>query len=364
MVLGEKMINLCYVINVAKNQGPCNVIYNLASALPREKYKLHLVTLYCGNDENLVLKFKEHGVAVKALDYSDRISCFFHVKHDLTGYCKANSIDIIHSHTLFSDLSVSKLKNITQITTIHNRTFEDYRYLFGAFWGKIIAKAHINIFKKFDMCVCCSKSVLAEQKKYLKNISAVQNGIHIPNSNHCVGRNSLQIPDEACVFVYVGSISKRKNVVKMIELFVKNRRESDYLLILGEGEELEKCKAVSDDHIKFLGFVDNPGDYYAIGDVYISASLSEGLSLSQLESMSMGLKQLVSNILSHREVVELDPVIGQAFNEDNFADAYLKVVDSLDPETKSTITGLFINNFSVENMVRGYDEIYSSFWRK
>lgn len=353
------MINLCYVINVARNQGPCNVIYNLAATLPREKYKIHLVTLYQGNDSDTVSKFQKQEVIVKAFNYENRISCLFHVKHDLTEYCKENHIDIIHSNTLFSDLSASMIKNVNKKATIHSRTFEDYRYIFGAFFGSVIARIHMDILKKFDTCICCSNSVLEEHKKYLNNILAVRNGVCMPALKKKLTKNDLQLSNEACVFIFVGRISKGKNLVKLIELFVKNRRDNDYFLILGEGEEIEACRSVSDSHIKFLGFVDNPGDYYAIGDVYLSASFTEGLSLSQLESMSFGLKQLVSDIPSHREVVEVDPAIGQTFSEENFSDAFKRVTNDINLETKKKIQELFAKHFSANTMAKGYDEIYS-----
>ncbi len=355
------MINLCYVVNVARNQGPCNVIYNLVSALPHSKYKLHLVTLYLGNDSDCVATFEKAGAKVTAFDYKNRISCLIQVKRDLTAYCKENHIDIIHSHTLFSDISVSMVKNVVKLTTIHNRTFEDYRYLFGQFWGKWIAKAHVRIFKKFNNCICCSKSVYEEQTKYLSNLSVVQNGICARMATENITRKDLGISDGACVFIFVGSLSKRKNVVKMIEEFVKNHRTDDCLLILGEGEELETCKEKADNNVKFIGFVNNPSDYYAISDIYISASLSEGLSLSQLESLSFGLKQLVSDIPSHCEVVDIHPALGKTFNENNFADAYVEVVQNNDVQIKQKIQAIFEEYFSVKIMAGKYDDIYVSF---
>ena len=354
------MINLCYVINVVKNLGPCNVIYNLTTSLSKTRYKIFLITLYRGNDEELVSQFRKNGVEVTELNYKNRCICFFNVKHDLTEYCVSNNIHIIHSHTLFSDLSVSMIRDVIKISTIHNRTFEDYKYLFGEFMGKIIAKMHIHIFKKFDMCVCCSKSVFDEQRKYLNNLSVVQNGICLPYVNEKITREDIDIPKEACIFIYVGSLSRRKNVVTMIKHFVNNRRACDYLLVLGEGQEMEACKAVSDEHVKLLGFVNNPSNYYSMADVYISASLSEGLSLSQLEAMAFGLKQLVSDIPSHREVVETDPVVGNAFTESDFSEAFSKTINDIGVETKQKIKAVFTEKFSVENMVNGYDELYYS----
>ena len=57
-----------------------------------------------------------------------------------------------------------------------------------------------------------------------------------------------------------------------------------------------------------------------ISDVYVSASKSEGFSISVLEALSCGLGLFLSDIPSHREVVEMgqDVYLGEIFSSGDF----------------------------------------------
>ena len=90
--------------------------------------------------------------------------------------------------------------------------------------------------------------------------------------------------------------------------------------MLGDGADIQECKTASDNHIIFFGFKDRPLDYMNIADVYISASRSEGFSISILEALSCGLGVFLSDIPSHKEIFEIseDIYLGEYFSESDF----------------------------------------------
>lgn len=93
----------------------------------------------------------------------------------------------------------------------------------------------------------------------------------------------------------------------------------NFFLILGDGSNTGMFDTINDNHIKPCGFIDIPQVYFNISDVYVSASLSEGFSLSVLESLSAGTLLILSDIPSHREVFQLceDFYIGELFQNSN-----------------------------------------------
>lgn len=214
--------------------------------------------------------------------------------------------------------------------------------------------------KKLDECVCCSKSVYDVMKQHLPNVSFIRNGIEPTHAHSVVTRAEVNVPEDARVFLYAGVLNSRKNIVWLIENFVQCHENDEYLLVLGSGEKEAECKAKADDHIRMLGFQTDPIAYMNISDVYVSASKSEGFSISVLEALSCGLGLLLSDIPSHREVVEMgqDVYLGEVFSLDNFKfklDALRK--KKID---KAEISAFQENELSAKEMTKQYENFYIS----
>ena len=84
---------------------------------------------------------------------------------------------------------------------------------------------------------------------------------------------------------------------------------------LVEGPLWEDLKKEGDDRILLPGFKTNVYDYLIASDYYISASDVEGLANTLLESMTVGLPMLLSDIPSHQEVLsKMSVTTGNIFN--------------------------------------------------
>ncbi|WP_250952560.1 glycosyltransferase family 4 protein [Escherichia coli] len=83
--------------------------------------------------------------------------------------------------------------------------------------------------------------------------------------------------------------------------------ENDIFLILGDGELFRYCKDKYSKDLRyiFMGKVECPLEYYQLSDIFVSASLSEGLPLALLEAASTGCYLYVSDIEPHREIASL-----------------------------------------------------------
>ena len=60
------------------------------------------------------------------------------------------------------------------------------------------------------------------------------------------------------------------------------------LLILGSGYEVYDKELINNPHFHFMGSCNNVGDYMAYSDFFVLSSDKEGLPLTLLEAMSMG----------------------------------------------------------------------------
>lgn len=322
------MIKIAYVINYIVKNGPSSVVLNLINNLDRARYSVSLITLFSGNDVEVVEVLKNAGVTVFACTGLTRMGCILGRTGEFTDMLYKEHFDILHTHGFIPDILSSRVDcPIKKITTIHDNMYEDYLACYGYFRSRIFIALHLAALKKLDKCVCCSKSVYDVMQHKINNVSYIRNGIRPTKEHSIVTREEIEVPENARLFLYAGALSEGKNIVWLIKEFVEHHSENEYLLVLGSGEKEVECKEKADDHVRMLGFQTDPIAYMNISDVYVSASKSEGFSISVLEALSCGMLLLLSDIPSHREVIEMgkDVYLGELFLKETFNEAFQKM---------------------------------------
>lgn len=315
------MIRIAYVINYIVKNGPGSVVLNLINNIDRATYDISLITLFSGNDLEVVAQLKDKGISVYECTTLSRMKSLLGQSKEFSEIVDKGHFDILHTHGIIPDILSSRLRTTAKrITTIHNNMYEDYLDTYGYAQSRIFIALHMAALKRLDKCVCCSKSVYDVMKLHLLNASFIRNGIEPAQAHSVVTREEVDVPEDARVFLYAGVLNSRKNIAWLVEKFVQYHENSEYLLVLGRGEKEAECKAKADNHVRMLGFQIDPIAYMNISDVYVSASKSEGFSISVLEALSCGLGLLLSDIPSHREVVEMgqDVYLGETFSQDCF----------------------------------------------
>ena len=353
------MIRIAYVINYIVKNGPSSVVLNIINNLDREKYDVSLITLFSGNNPEVIEYLKSNGVSVYECATLSRMKCLLGQCKEFDDTVKKGHYDILHTHGLIPDIVSSRLNTpVRKITTIHNNMYEDYLDTYGYAKSRIFIALHMAALKKLDECVCCSKSVYDVMKRHLPNASFIRNGIKPVQAHSVIARAEVDVPEDACVFLYAGVLNSRKNTVWLIDNFVQYHEGDEYLLVLGKGEKEAECKAKADDHVRMLGFQTDPIAYMNISDVYVSASKSEGFSISVLEALSCGLGLFLSDIPSHCEVVEMgqDVYLGETLSPDDF-EVKLKALRER-KINKSAIKAFQEKELSAKSMAAGYQKRY------
>jgi glycosyltransferase involved in cell wall biosynthesis len=360
------MIKIGFVINYITNNGPSNVVLDIIRNLDREQYNIFLITLFEGNDDSIVADLQKNGVRVFPCKTLSRAKCLLGKDREFQEIVQREGFDIIHSHGFIPDILSSRVKtSVKKISTLHNNMFEDYVQTYGKLKAKIFIRMHLDALKKMDCCVGCSKSVYQVMQKYLRNVTFIRNGIKPKIAKHTVTRKELNIPEDAVVFVFSGGLSFGKNVQFLVQNFVQYHNINEFLVLLGDGSEREACEQMADDHIKLLGFQDDPAAYYNISDIYASASRSEGFSISVLEALSCGLGLFLSDIPSHREVIDMgrDLYLGENFSiQDDgrsFSTAIKKLREKYNKIDKEVIKNFQQMRLSDKAMTTKYDKVYS-----
>ena len=355
------MIRIAYVINFIVKGGPSAVVLNMIHNLDRSRFEPVLITLFEGSSPEIIAKEKKHGVTVIECRHKSRMQFILHGLPEYKHILESNHIDIVHGHGFVPDVMNARLNNGTKtISTLHNIMFEDYAFNYGKIKGAIYCRIHLWALRHLSRSVCCSRSVYDVMKYKLKNATFIRNGIEPVQAHSVITRNELGLSKEAKVFLYAGVLSSRKNVRNLVGLFKKYHNGNEFLLILGKGEKLEECKQVADDHIQFLGFQTDMAAYMNISDVYVSASKSEGFSISVLEALSCGLGLFLSDIPSHHEVISMADTcyIGEVFTETSFQSQLDKLRKNYYQLKKEAIKNWQKENLSACYMTRQYMNLY------
>lgn len=354
------MLKIAYIINYIVNGGPSNVVRSLIAKLDRTHWDITLITLFGGNDSAVLQELADSGVHIRTCTTLSRWGCLLGQSAEFRQIIESDNFDVLHSHGFIPDILSARLHTrARRVTTLHNNMFEDYLHEYGWLKSRVYIQIHLHYLKKLDACVGCSKTVYDAMHKKLPHMTYIRNGIApTQRKGAAVNRAELGLPNDARVFIFAGRLEGRKNPRGLVQKFARCHNADEYLLLLGDGADAQSCRELGDDHVELLGFQSDPIAYYQIADVYTSASLSEGFSISVLEALDNGLALLVSDIPSHREVIEMarDVYLGELFTEGTFAAA----IQTL---RKKQIDREAIHKFkqkalSAKHMAEEYEKIY------
>lgn len=337
------------------------MVLSLIKNLDATQFEASLITLFEENDSEVVQELRSHGVTVFTCNSLTRMGCLCGKNNEFTRIVKRERFDILHTHGFIPDILSSRLQlPIKRVTTLHNNMFEDYRDSYGKIKGRLFTRIHLVALRKLDLCVCCSRSVYQVMAPHVSHSTYVCNGIPSRKVSATVTRQKMNLSEGAWVFLYAGGLNTGKNVEYLVRNFVKFHLDNEYLLILGTGKTQVACAEAADDHVQLLGFRENPTAYMDISDIYISASKSEGFSISVLEALSCGLGLFLSAIPSHWEVMVAGKSIylGEIFHENDFKQQLIKLRTNRAKIDKKAIRELQMTQFSDEVMTRRYEKLY------
>lgn len=357
------MISLLYTINYINQGGPSRVLLNLIESIDKRKYRITVLTLLHQNDNEIIKYLEKMGISIVSMDINKSILSLLAVSKKIFYIIKEINPDIIHTHGVVTTILLAWIKKHKKVTTVHNCIFEDYMYTYGKIKGNIIARLHLAALKRFDKVICCSKTSFDVICHRLDNITYIRNGSKMPLMScpdRAKIRTELGISRQAVMYIYVGVLTQRKNILELIKLFENNRTREEYLVILGEGPLRSECEKRESEYIKILGFKKDVGSYLNAADIYISNSLSEGFPISVVEALGCGLCCLLSDIPAHRECTEIDSMyyIGELFDNENFAEKKQQIVQKVKTAGKAEVQSFYNNYLSVDVMVREYEKQY------
>ncbi len=358
------MKKLTYIISTLNKTGSGNILFHIIENLDREKFTPLIIVLSDSDAQNnledsfLRLKCTIFNLSVHRLNFIQLIN-------KLNTTLKEIQPNIVHLHGFrpdFFSLFMYK-KNIQILSTIHNYPFVDYVMKRGFVFGGSMAIVHLIILNMIKNITFVSFTNYKQSKQYLSKkvcSKVIQNGVKSKSIKTSKDFKKLRNHYNK-IYISIGAFITRKNHALIIETFSKLKNKDSLLIILGDGPLLKESMKLSShlSNIYYPGNVVNPYEYLNICDYYISASLSEGLPTSVIESLSMGKPVLLSKIPAHEEILDIDINAGLLYETSDELLKILKDINSYDYNTQAKAAkNIFNNTLNAKKMSTSYQNFY------
>ena len=234
--------------------------------------------------------------------------------------------DIVHSQCEFSTFFLArKIAEACKCPLVHtyHTVYEDFTHYFSPSvrFGKYMAATlSKRILAKTDSVIAPTGKVKEMLWRYgvRTRITVIPSGLaleqfkaQIDQEERTALRGSLGIGEDDKVLLYLGRLAQEKNIDELLFLTAQQNDPHLKLLLVGDGPyraELDaKAKQFQNkERIIFAGMVppEQVARYYALGDIFVSASQSETQGLTYIEAMAAGLPFLCRDDPCLSEVVQ------------------------------------------------------------
>lgn len=269
---------------------------------------------------------------------------------------------LVHSQLTFTNIIAryGTPKKIPLITTIQNSVKHNIE--FKKWFIKWLEKKSLAF--RPSLLIFVANSVKQDYYSFL-NIKHHQHFIlyNFVDTKRFFKKPGYRKPNKVCKIISVGSLSYQKNFEFLITAFLKANISHTELHIYGAGPMKQKIEQLINSHkdkVRLMGVRKNIEEVINDYDLYVSASLYEGLSLSVLEAMATGIPLLLTDIPSYREQCEDVAYYYKLNNETDFITQLQFVLSNLTALESNSQKG--INRveqlFKYENYIQELKRIY------
>jgi len=365
----------------------------LSQALNKDLFDVTLCGLWntrMPGERQHILRLKSQGInAFMAADWSAShpMQSFIDSYRSITRFLKNHPIDIIHSHSEFSDVITMLLKFYPSmkviIRTLHNgyqlewykrpiRRLVFTNMLYPIFYNGEIGVAE-HVVKNLNHRWLAQK--LNRHGTLLRNaidLSRFKNKQHLDDKSLL----GLDIPAHAYVIGTIGRLREEKGYMFLLEaisILLAQSTEPIYLIIIGTGDLADALHAQSKalniaDRVIFTGPREDIERLLDGMDLFVCSSLWEGFSTAILEAMVAGVPVLATDIPGNHELI-VPGVTGWMIAPGNsaaLADAMKSIISLPSNQTKTVVeaAALKAGEFTIDSIAKQHEQYYLSWLGK
>lgn len=301
-------------------------------------YEIHAAANYSDANERLdTLDIIRHHFDIERSPFSlNNIKAY----RQLIKLMKLESFDVVHCHSpmggVLARLAVKAVGISSVMYTAHGFHFYKGAPLINWLLYYPVEK---YLSKYTDVLITINKEDYQRAQKfkakkvvYVPGIGVDTNKFIRVSSNREKKREQLGIPKDTVVLLSIGEMIKRKNHETALRALAKIESQNFLYLICGRGQLEDYLKNLSknlgiEEKVRFLGYRNDIPEICAASDVLLFPSYQEGLPVSVMEAMSVGLPIICSDIRGNTDLIE-DGKGGYLVNP-NDIDGFAKFIKKL-----------------------------------
>lgn len=362
-------IKVCYLVSSLCNEGPVNVIYNIIRYINFKRFDVSVITFIPEKTNTRIDEFRRLPIEIHQLNKDISNGMFVIYKQLKVKLAEINP-DELHAHCPRSLYLLPFLsKQYKKLYTIHIYPGKQQLMLYGKFKGRIVITLNHIFTRMCDKPIGCSENIGMQYKqKKGWHVECVSNGCSMPiwktdEQEKELLRQEFGLKKDVRYFIFIGRFSKEKNPDILVDVFNYINRQDVGLIMLGDGIMWKDLKRKAGENIIMPGFTNRVYDYLKASDYYISLSDVEGLANTLLESMSVGLPMLLSDIPSHNDVLAgvKYEIAGYVVKSKDIHEIcrFLDKILLLDTEkVKQSLGALYTEKYTAQIMSEHYQNIY------
>ncbi|WP_417377784.1 GT4 family glycosyltransferase PelF [Gimesia sp.] len=279
----------------------------------------------------------------------------------LSDFLNQRDYDLLHTHNayphFYGSLAAYRSKIPVTIQTRHGRRF-------GTTFSERMQFAIASRFADRVVPVSDDTGLRCKKVGWLNDskVTRIWNGID-------VDRFVFTGPADKKTAITVSRLSPEKDLATMLRAVQQVAQEIPEfrLLIVGDGPERARLESLTAElnlksQVEFLGERNDVPQLLSQAGFYVSSSLTEGISLTLLEAMSVGLPIVATNVGGNPEIVQ-QPATGLLVPSANpalLASAMIQMCENQDQwaETGQRARARVEQYFNIRTMIKDYENLY------
>ncbi len=304
------MIRVLELLTTTALGGGPRQVYNLVRHLPRDEFE---VSVAGPRDGAFFERFHDLGLTVVEIG-TNRIDP--RALPATLRLVRRHGIAVIHTHGkgagLFGRLA-ARWAGVSAVHTFHGIHYEGY--------SPRLRTAYLGLERRLSRwthTIINVSATDAAEAQALRLVAprqgvTVLNGVDLDEQDRVVAaapvpRERLGLPPDVFVLGSVARFDPVKRLDALVGALRTLGRPRVSLLLVGggpEGARLRRLVAAArlNDRVSFAGWLGDSARVYPAVDLYVAASLKEGLPFALLEAMGVGLAVVATDVPGHRDVV-------------------------------------------------------------
>ncbi len=310
----------------------------------------------------------EHGIPVTYCDFGARMSARGLVQ--LHGAIRAHRPRLLHVHGYKATIlggCLGLAKRIPAVGTFHTEAGK---------WPEVshYARIETHVIRRLKGMVAVSEPIRRELERRqvpAGRIRVIPNGIPDAYTSRPPKENIAALADRSPRLVFVGRLSREKEVGLLIEAVSRLRSEFPRigLAVAGDGPHREQLERQVDalalrGSVRFLGYVEDVGQLLAACDCFVLPSRMEGMPIALLEAMSFATPIVATAVGSIPSVVRdgREAILVPASDAQGLLEGLRRVLrdNAVRDWLGKNARERFLQEYTSERMTARYVEFYNA----